>query len=317
MPTTTRRHVHRPSSESDPSSTEFASGAPSVRSEARDSLENDDHDEPIPATLPGIIRQLMVLQRQMEHNFGDLHNGLRDTNTRLNEQSVQLGQLKAQQINQRATHINNPIQPVGRDDGTPISTELSRRYKHVHDFLRLKRRDNWQVLAELHIFYGSESWSTWGFNPMSSWDESDVEEPLMTHNTLEDAISWAPDDALQDIARHLGLNYEKIMTHVEEYESLQQRRATQNKRVAAGDLASSKRGKLSIPERQEAQTSKQEKVKQPASTDSLSGKLEWDTRVTEDRTPESQRPRVKDAPPTFSSTSVATSDDQLPARTKR
>nr|OQO30936.1 hypothetical protein B0A51_04163 [Rachicladosporium sp. CCFEE 5018] len=175
MPTSTRRHVHRASSESDPSSTEFASGAPSVRSEDRDSLENYDNDEPIPATLPGIVRQLMVLQRQMEHNFGDLHNGLRDTNTRLNElrvdfneQSVQLGQQKAQQINQRATHINNPIQPVGRDDGTPISTELSRRYKYVHDFLRLKRRDNWQVLAELHIFYGSESWPTWGFNPMSS-----------------------------------------------------------------------------------------------------------------------------------------------------
>ncbi|KAK6437698.1 hypothetical protein LTR95_006103 [Oleoguttula sp. CCFEE 5521] len=283
MPTTMRRHLNRTSSESDPASTEFALGAPGVRSEDRDSLENDDNGEHIPATLPGIIRQLMVLQRQMEYNFGDLHNGLRDTNTRLDEglrdtnirldelragfdaqrvdlnelragfdaqrvdfheQRAQVGQLKAQQINQRATHINNPNQPVGRDDGTLIPTELSRRYKHVHELVRLKRRDNWQVLAELHSFYSSESWSTWGFNPLSSWDESDIAEPLMTHNTLEDAISWAPDDALQDLVRHLGLDYDKIMTNVEEYESLQQRRATQNKRVAAGEMASSKRGRL-------------------------------------------------------------------------
>ncbi|KAK6430078.1 hypothetical protein LTR95_013771, partial [Oleoguttula sp. CCFEE 5521] len=326
--------------------------APNLRrvpSDDLDPLGSDANGEHIPATLNGVVRQLSVLQRQMEYNFRNLHDGLRNTNIRLDEQRAdtnrrfdeqraetnkrfddtnrrfdeqggQFGQLKAQQINRSATRINNLIQPVGRNDGTPIPTELSRRYKYVHEFLRLKRPENWQVLAELHGFYGSESWSTWGFNPMSSWDESDTEEPLMTHNTLEYAISWAPDDALQELARHLGLDYEKITTNVEEYESLQQRRATQHKRVTAGESTSSKRGKLSIPERQEVHTRKKDKVKQPVSTDSLSGVLEWDTRATEKQTPESQRPRVKDAQyrqPTLSPTSVATSVDQLPTRTKR
>jgi hypothetical protein len=360
MPTTTRRHAQQASSESDLSSTESTSGAPGVRSEDRDSLESDDNGEHVPATLAGIIRQLSVLQRQMEYNFRDLHDGLRntnirfdqlradtnrrfddtdrrfdDTNRRFDEQRSQLGQLKAQQINRSATHINNLIRPVGRNDGTPIPTELARRYKYVHEFLRLKRRENWPVLAKLHGFYGSASWSTWGFIPMSSWDESDTEEPLMTHTTLEEAISWAPNDALQELARHLGLDYDKIMTNVEEYESLQQRRAIENKRVMADQPASSKRGKPATSERQEPYGPQADKTKTPAPTSgrrepcepqadktkkpdsTLSDELGWGSRATR----ESQRPRVVDASeyrqPTFSPTSVATSDAQLPARTKR
>ncbi|KAK6428978.1 hypothetical protein LTR95_014874 [Oleoguttula sp. CCFEE 5521] len=363
MPTTTRRHAHRVSSESDPSSTESASGASGVRSEDRDPLESDDNGEHIPATLPGIVRQLSVVQRQMEYNLRNLDDGLRntnirsahleadtnirfdhleaDTNRRFDEQRAQLGQLKAHQINRSATRINNLIQPVGHTDGTPVPTELSRRYKYVHEFLRLKRRENWPVLDKLHGFYGSESWSTWGFIPMSSWDESDNEEPLITHHTLEEAISWAPNDALQELARHVGLDYDKNLNNVEEYEGLQQRRAIQNKRIMADELTSSKRGKHVTSERQESHERQEphepqaDKTKTPASTSgrqkpyesqadetkkpesTLSGELGWASRATRD----SQRPRVVDAPEyqqaTFLPISVATFDAQLPARTKR
>ncbi|EMC97304.1 hypothetical protein BAUCODRAFT_446387 [Baudoinia panamericana UAMH 10762] len=329
----------------------------------RDSSESDDHGDHTPAIVPNVLRELSVLQRQMIHNFGGLHGDLRNTNRRLDEQradtnrrfdeqradtnrrldeqradtnrrfdehgkilgqlEAQLVHMKAQQINQRATHINNPVQPVGRDDGTPIPTELSQQYNHVHKFLRLKHRDKSQVLAALLRFYGltSTSWSTWGLISMSSWDRSDTEEPLMTHDTLEIAISWAPEIALQELARYLGLDYDKITINVEEYENLQQRRATQNKRAMADELASSKRERLVTPERQGAHIPQADRMKKPASIRTQSEELGWDARATEDRTPVSQRPRFKDGSryrqPSLSPTSVATSDAQLPSRTKQ
>ncbi|KAK6429852.1 hypothetical protein LTR95_013998 [Oleoguttula sp. CCFEE 5521] len=332
MSPTVRRHAHRAPSDSDPSSPASASGASDVRSEDLDPLESDANGERIPATITGIIRQLSVLQRQMEYNFRNLHDGLQtanirfnhlraDTNRRFDEQRAQLRQLKAQQINRSATRINNLIQPVGHFDGTPATTELSSRYKYVHQFMRLKRRENWPVLAQLHGFYGSESWSTWGLISMSSWDESDTEEPLMTHTTMEEAISWAPNDALQELARHLGLDYDKIMANVEEYESLHQKRPIQSKRIMADESASSKRAKPVTLERQELHEPQEphepqaDKSEKPESL--MSGELGWGSRATR----ESQRPRVVDAPEyrqaTFSPTSVATSDAQLAERTKQ
>ena len=266
----------------------------------------------------------------MVHNFRSLHDGLRDTNKRLDElrddrgnilrqQKAELHQLKAQYINKGATYINNPIQPVGRDDGTLIPTKLSELYKYVHKFLRLKRRIEWPALAALLRFYGSESWPTWGLISLSPGYEGDAEEPLAVHESLEVAISWAPEIALQDLARYLGLDYDRIIANMEEHERLQQRRAEYTKRMVADEPALSKRERPETSE-QQGRIPQVDTARKPASIGAPSEEVGWDTRATEDRTPESKRPRFRDArrdpQPTRSQTSVATSDAQLPKRTK-
>lgn len=261
-------------------------------------------------------------------NFGVLHDGLRDVNHRFDENDsrssqlkAQLGQLKSRMTNQRATHVNNPIEPVGLDDGTPIPPDLSRQYRHVHDFLRLKHRGKWQVLATLLHFYGASSWPTWGLVSVSFGDQSDTEEPLVSHDTLEAAIDWAPDIALQELARYIGLNYKEVERNVEEYERLRERRAMPKKRTRADKTKSSKRELLRVDMGQQPNARQAERDAKSTSSNAFSGVIGWDARATEERTPESQRQRFADAPPyrqrTASPTSVATSNSQTSQHTKQ
>lgn len=266
----------------------------------------------------------------MIHNFGVLHDGLRETDERLrdtnerlrdanerfgrrfDDNDKKLGQLKAQMRNQRATHVNNVIEPVGLDDGTPVPFDLSRHYEHVYDFLRLKHRSKWQILAELLRFYGTTSWPTWGLVSLSFGDNSDMDEPLVSHDTLETAIDWAPEIALQELAMLIGLDYKGIMSNLEEYEALQGRRAVRKKRTTvSGVAASGKRTALGAAVAQGLGAQRADRDPKPASWKEPSEVLGWDDRATEDRTPESQQLRFTDAPTrgrrAASPTSVATS----------
>ena len=343
MSATARLDVHCNSSkETEPSSSDIAHGTQDDSSDDdRHSPESDDHAEQRVSNTPDtqVIREVNVLRREMVHNFRNLHDGLRDTNKRLDElrddhgnilrqQKAELRQMKAQYINKGAAYINNPILPVGRDDGMSIPTELSDQYKYVHEFLRLKRRIKWPALAALLRFYGSESWPTWGLLSLSPGYESDVEEQLAVHESLEEAISWAPEIALQDLARYLGVDYDRIIANVEEYERLQQRRADNTKRTVADKPALPKRERSETSEQQgripQGHVTQVDTVRKPASIYAPSEELGWDTRATEDRTPESKQPRFRDAQrdarrdrqSTLSQTSVSSSDAQLPKRAK-
>ena len=274
-----------------------------------------------------------VQKREMIHNFRVLHEGLRDTNGRhdaqraetnrlFRENDKKLGQIKAQMRKQKATHVNNLVEPVGLDDGTPIPLDLSKHYKHVHDFLRLKHRSKWQVLAELLRFYGTTSWPTWGLVSLSIDEDSDVEEPLVSHDTLEAAIDWALEIALRELARCIGLDYQGIVSELEEYEAWQEKRAVQKKRAAAGGTTSAeKRGMHAASVGQNWDIQRTDRHPKPASWNTPSEVVGWDDRATEERTPESQRRRFTDAPPrgqrVASPTSVATSGTQLSARMKQ
>ena len=340
MSALTRSHA-RPSQTSGSTLSRIVPSVDAQRIPTRDdseSSESDDPGESAPATFEAILRQLNVQKRATEHHFRVLHDGLRDTNVHREEQraemrqrfdendrrfdkmEAQLDQQKAQMRNQRATHVNNAVEAVGLDDGTPISSNLSKQYKHVHEFVRLKRPGKWQVLAELLHFYGSTSWPTWGLLSLSLGDESDEEEPLASHDSLEAAIAWAPEIALQELASYIGLDYNAIVTNVEEYERMQVRRAMPKKRTMAGKRSSPKRERLEAAVAQQSHPKRAEGDSKSVSSDPFSSVVGWDTRATEDRTPESQRPRFTDALPrrqrTASPTSVATSNvwSSLPAR---
>lgn len=139
----------------------------------------------------------------------------------------------------------------------------------------------------------------------------------MLHNSLEAAISWAPEFALQELARYIGLDYDKIISNVENYETLRSR-SLQKRRALVDQPVPSKRERLKTPE-QTARAKPSDRA--GYQTSEPSEVIGWDTRVTEDRTPDSQRPHVKDVPharrPTLSPTSVATSGGELPIRGKR
>lgn len=321
----TRRYTRQSSSSE---STHSRPATPAEAQNARlqdgsDSPETDDHGETTTSIPAQVLRSVEVQKREMTLNFGVLHDALRDTNERLrdtnerldkrfDDNDKKLGQLKAQMRNQRATHVNNVIEPVGLDDGTPVPFDLSRHYEHVHDFLRLKHRSKWKILAELLRFYGTTSWPTWGLVSLSFGDNSDMDEPLVTHDTLETAIDWAPEIALQELAMLIGLDYNGIMSNLEEYEALQGRRAVRKKRTTvSGVTASGKRTALGAAVGQSLGAQRAERDAKPASWKEPSEVLGWDDRATEDRTPESQRLRFTDAPPrgrrVASPTSVATS----------
>ncbi|KAF2478440.1 hypothetical protein BDY17DRAFT_314231 [Neohortaea acidophila] len=152
------------------------------------------------------------------------------------------------------------------------------------------------MLAALLRFYASDSWPVWGLVSLSPEDESDVEEPLVVHETLDIATIWAPEIAVQELARYVGLDYDKVMINVKEYEKVQEKRAAYAKRTVADDPIPSKRGRLETVDPQTARTKEADTARSKLpSSDVLSGELGWDTRRTEERTPESRRARIRDA----------------------
>ncbi|OQN95568.1 hypothetical protein B0A48_18503 [Cryoendolithus antarcticus] len=302
-------------------------------------------------TVHDIIRELQVQRRARGIDFRGLHEELQQQRTQANQRFEQTNErfdkvlqelqeqraymdtnfqhirwelrsfkddAKAQQANRGATHIHNSIQPVGRYDATKDLTLMPVQFPlRVHEFLRLKLRTNWKVLASLLRFYDTRSWPAWG---LISYDESPEEILAPTHRTLDEAIEFAPEIALQELATHIGLDYDKIMTNQAEDEKLQLNRATSAKRVQPQDSRRAKREKQDEAPVQVQQHIARAETPQPKATSLApsSEEIGWDARHTEDRTPSSGKFRVQDADrprQTLSPTSVATSPNaQLPLR---
>ena len=134
----------------------------------------------------------------------------------------------AKQNNQTAFRLRSKIFSVGHLDA---SSRMLRRPpsifpKWVGTFWRLKERRNWYKLIQLHEFYGTEDWEMWGLDSFDSEDEKSVEEIVPGHNTMRDAVEYAPDLALSELARHLGLNHHEISIHVTEDLMLERSRPT-------------------------------------------------------------------------------------------
>ncbi|OQN95188.1 hypothetical protein B0A48_18897 [Cryoendolithus antarcticus] len=251
-----------------------------------------------------VLQELKEQRTQTKHIRSELQSLKEDT--------------KAQQANRGATRIHNSIQPVGRYDATKDLISMPDQFPvRVHEFLRLKLRMNWKVLASLLRFYDAKSWFDWG---LISYDESSEEILAPRHRTLDEAVEFAPGHALQELAIHIGLDYDKIMTNHAEDEKVQQHRATYAKRLLPEGSRPAKREKQTEAAVQERQQIARVETPQPKDTSPApsSERIGWDGRDTEDRTPSSGNFRARDAAGkrrTLSPTSVATSPNaQLPIR---
>lgn len=77
-------------------------------------------------------------------------------------------------------------------------------------FWQLKSQRNWATLVYLHEFYGTESWLDWSLTSFDVDSDEDEPQPTATHESLQEAVEYAPEIALQELAIHLGLDYDEI-----------------------------------------------------------------------------------------------------------
>ncbi|KAF2478447.1 hypothetical protein BDY17DRAFT_328512 [Neohortaea acidophila] len=138
--------------------------------------------------------------------------------------------ISARQSNQTAYRLTSRIYPVEMFDTTkqilrkPPEDSFPR---WVGNFWRLKQPRNWSKLAKLHEFYKTDGWKRWGVRSFEDVNGEDAEDEAQEeveeedeielapgHTSFAEAIEYAPDIALSELARHLGLNYDEIGVRV-------------------------------------------------------------------------------------------------------
>jgi len=172
-------------------------------------------------------------QRQMDNKFEELR---RHTYLQTNSLKARMEISDTKQGNRGATRLWSHIRMVARYDdsvGTLVKPEIFP--DRVGAFWRLKTRRGWRTLMRLHEFYGTLSWRRWGLEFLDEDSDDEVQELAPAHKCLLDAIEYAPDIALQELAQHLGLDYERLTVNVpEDMESLRNR-STRTKRAVVDD----------------------------------------------------------------------------------
>lgn len=200
------------------------------------------------STLSGVQREVNELRREVKGHGQELQGHseeLKKHGQRLDNLAQRVDALhrasdahnrisNAKEINRGATHLYNNIVPVGkRDEASETLVEPQRFPARVGTFWRLKKRSGWGDLVRLHRFYETSTWHEWGIGLLD--DESDDDDaPLEpAHKTLEDAVHYAPEIALHQLAQHIGLDYDKIALNAEEDQRNHESRTTRAKRPTA------------------------------------------------------------------------------------
>ena len=160
--------------------------------------------------------------------------------------------LKAQAENRGATHLWNRIRVIViHEESSGKILEPKQFPGRVGDFWRLKQRRGWKELAYLHEFYGSTSWPDWGLQSFGLDSDEESEQLVPAHKSLGEAVEYAPEVALQELAQHLGLDYDKISMNVEDDLQRQRNRSTREKRSHIPedlkDLAKRPKADISTP----------------------------------------------------------------------
>lgn len=140
----------------------------------------------------------------------------------------------AKEMNRGATHLYNNIAPVGKlDNASGMFVEPEDFPTRVGAFWRLKKRSGWSDMIRLHRFYQTSTWTEWGLGLLDYESDEDNTPLEPAHKTLEDAIRYAPEIALHQLAQHIGLDYDKIALNAEEDQRKHENRLAQIKRRAA------------------------------------------------------------------------------------
>ncbi|KYG40553.1 hypothetical protein M433DRAFT_148343 [Acidomyces richmondensis BFW] len=210
----------------------------------------------------GIRREFEEQRRQMDAKFEEqrllIEEQRRQTDAKFQEQRhqtdnkfeelrrhtyLQTHSLKARieisdtkQGNRGATRLWSHIRMVAKyDDFVGALVKPENFPDRVGAFWRLKTRRGWRSMMRLHEFYGTTSWRRWGLEFLDEDSDDEVQELAPAHKCLLDAIEYAPDIALQELAQHLGLDYERLTVNVpEDMESLRNR-STRAKRAVVDD----------------------------------------------------------------------------------
>ncbi|KAF2478460.1 hypothetical protein BDY17DRAFT_306278 [Neohortaea acidophila] len=175
-------------------------------------------------------RQEKRMHDQIEGQDERAHAQFEDVHARFDLLQATQVIIGARQSNQTAYRLTSRIYPVEMFDTTKQMLckppeDIFPRW--VGSFWRLKQPRNWSKLVKLHEFYKTEGWERWGVQSFEDMDGEDAEqdehqeveeedkvELVPGHTSLAEAIEYAPDIALSELARHLGLNYDEIGVRV-------------------------------------------------------------------------------------------------------
>ena len=140
-----------------------------------------------------------------------------ETNVHFAQHRKEMRITRAMQSNQTAFRLRDRIQLVRHPNQIPgvfcEPPQCAPRW--VGQFWALKEPKNWNKLVRLLEFYETDSWDRWGLG-YDSEDEDGSVDIIPRHGSLEDAVRNAPDEALSNLAPHLGLNYTMISIYVPE-----------------------------------------------------------------------------------------------------
>ena len=236
---------------------------------------------------------------------------------------------RAKEANRSATHLYSRVEVVIRYDYE--DDELSEPWgfpERVGAFWRLKKPSGWESLARLHEFYGTTTWFEWGLGSLDPDSEDDEDVSAPPHQSLREAVSFAPDIALQELAQHLGLDYDKICANVVEDVRIHRTRSAVKRSLAPQPTIDlSKRPKIEPRRHEEAERLSledligkpdYERTESHRSIKTPSTQLGWDplsnrggrSSISGGGSSDSGR-RSRNKDPTPSPTSVATSNADL------
>ena len=246
-----------------PSATRSASSMPAASRPAKmgnptadtdsDSSSSNTQERPRFVTRSRLRRELLKAGEIQANGIrNEFYQQRQQTNARFDAMEAKQTITDAKQNNQTAFRLRSKISSVGHlDASSRILHQPPNVFpKWVGTFWRLKERRNWHNLVRLHEFYGTEDWDMWGLDSFDSEDEESGDEIVPGHRTMRDAVEYAPDLALSELARHLGLNYHEISIHVTEDLMLERSRPTTSghpKRLAGAIGSPSSEPKRSRP----------------------------------------------------------------------
>ena len=201
----------------------------------------------------GIRNEFEQQQKQTDAQFEEQR---RQTDARFDAVYAQFDAMQAKQSitdtkqnNQTAFRLRSKIYYVEHFD--PTSQTLRQPppdifLRWVGTFWRFKEPQNRDKLVRLHEFYQTEDWERWGLDSFKPEDEDTGEQLVPGHKSMTEAVEYASDLALSELAQHLGLNYYEISIHVTEDVATKQSRQTgsqQSKRSVHIANSLSPRGK--------------------------------------------------------------------------